>query len=65
VSSRLFQEIRETRGLAYTTYSYASSFTDAGLARGLRRAPRPARSTRSLDVLRRELDRIPDDVTVG
>lgn len=31
VSSRLFQEIRERRGLAYSVYSYTSSYTDAGL----------------------------------
>lgn len=29
-SSRLFQEIREERGLAYSVYSYQSSFRDAG-----------------------------------
>jgi len=31
VSSRLFQEIRERRGLAYSIYSYPSSYEDAGL----------------------------------
>ncbi|MHB8880122.1 MAG: M16 family metallopeptidase [Thermodesulfovibrionales bacterium] len=31
VSSRLFQEIREKRGLAYTVYSYTSSYSDTGL----------------------------------
>ena len=31
MSSRLFQEIREKRGLAYSTYSYHSQFTEAGL----------------------------------
>lgn len=31
VSSRLFQEIRETRGLAYTVYSYLTSYYDTGL----------------------------------
>lgn len=30
-SSRLFQEIREERGLAYSVFSYQSSFRDAGL----------------------------------
>lgn len=30
-SSRLFQEIRENRGLAYAVYSYQSSYRDAGL----------------------------------
>lgn len=31
MSSRLFQEIRERRGLAYSVYSFASSFADGGL----------------------------------
>jgi len=31
MSSRLFQEIRERRGLAYTVFSFASSYTDGGV----------------------------------
>ncbi len=31
LSSRLFQEIREQRGLAYSVYSYHSTFKDTGL----------------------------------
>ena len=31
MSSRLFQEIREKKGLAYAIYSYFSSYFDAGL----------------------------------
>ena len=31
MSSRLFQEVREKRGLAYSIYSYLSSYTDGGL----------------------------------
>src|SRR4030043_1387906 len=31
MSSRLFQEIRENRGLAYSVYSYLPSYIDAGL----------------------------------
>jgi len=31
MSSRLFQEIREKRGLAYSVYSFASSYADAGM----------------------------------
>ena len=30
-SSRLFQEIREKRGMAYSVYSFASQYTDSGL----------------------------------
>ncbi|HET8683269.1 MAG TPA: pitrilysin family protein [Micromonosporaceae bacterium] len=31
MSSRLFQEIREKRGLAYSIYSYTSQYSDSGL----------------------------------
>jgi predicted Zn-dependent peptidase len=31
MSSRLFQEIREKRGLAYSVYSFSPSYSDAGL----------------------------------
>jgi predicted Zn-dependent peptidase len=31
MSSRLFQEIRENRGLAYSIFSFASSYVDTGL----------------------------------
>ena len=30
MSSRLFQEVREKRGLAYSVYSYISSYTECG-----------------------------------
>ena len=30
MSSRLFQEVRERRGLAYSVYSFASSYADSG-----------------------------------
>ncbi len=33
MSSRLFQEIRERRGLAYSLYSYLSPYTDTGVIR--------------------------------
>lgn len=44
MSSRLFQEIREKRGLAYTIYSQLSSFSDGGVstiyaASGAKEAP--------------------------
>ena len=61
MSSRLFQEIRESRGLAYTTFSYASSWTDAGLfAAYVGTAPGDA--DEALKVLRGQLDTIADDV---
>ena len=30
MSSRLFQEVREKRGLAYTTYAFESAYSDTG-----------------------------------
>jgi predicted Zn-dependent peptidase len=62
MSSRLFQEIRETRGLAYSTYSYVSSYTDGGLF-GAYAGTAPGKVDEVLDVLRSELDRVADDVT--
>jgi predicted Zn-dependent peptidase len=63
MSSRLFQEIREQRGLAYSTYSYASSYTDGGLF-GAYVGTAPGKIDEAVDVLRRELDRVADDVSV-
>ena len=49
-SSRLFQEVRERRGLAYSVYSYASHYSDAGTF--ARRASAACRR-KVTDVLRR------------
>lgn len=62
MSSRLFQEIREVRGLAYTTFSYASSYTDGGLV-GAYVGTSPGKVDEVLTVLRDELDRVGTDVT--
>jgi predicted Zn-dependent peptidase len=42
MSSRLFQEVREKRGLAYSVYSFAPSYSDAGLF-GMNAGCTPAR----------------------
>jgi predicted Zn-dependent peptidase len=62
MSSRLFQTIREERGLAYTTYGYASSYTDGGLV-GAYAGTTPGKLEEVLGLLRAELDRVGDDVT--
>jgi len=62
MSSRLFQEIRETRGLAYATFSYAASYTDAGLL-GAYVGTAPGKVDEVLDVLTYELDRLAEDVS--
>jgi predicted Zn-dependent peptidase len=56
-SSRLFLEVRERRGLAYSVYSYLSNHADAGQA-GIYVGVRPDRVETVLDVLRTELDRV-------
>jgi predicted Zn-dependent peptidase len=61
MSSRLFQEIREQRGLAYSTYSYSASYTDGGLF-GAYVGTAPGKVDEAADLLRRELDRVADDV---
>jgi predicted Zn-dependent peptidase len=63
MSSRLFQEIRERRGLAYSTYSYAASYTDGGIF-GAYVGTAPGKVDEAVELLRRELDRVADDVTV-
>jgi predicted Zn-dependent peptidase len=55
MSSRLFQEIRERRGLAYSVYSYHSQYTEAGLFTAYA-GTTPARAEQVIGLLRRELD---------
>ncbi|MGH3414507.1 MAG: M16 family metallopeptidase [Marmoricola sp.] len=56
-SSRLFQEVRETRGLAYSVYSFAASYSDAGVV-GVAVGSLPARADEVLDVVRAELGKV-------
>ncbi|MDP9022068.1 MAG: insulinase family protein [Actinomycetota bacterium] len=59
MSSRLFQEVREQRGLAYSTYSYHASYADGGYW-GTYAGTTPAKTDELLKVLREQLDRLPD-----
>lgn len=61
MSSRLFQSIREERGLAYTTYSWAAAWTDAGMW-GAYAGVAPRRLPELLDVLVGELDGLVDTI---
>ncbi|MDQ4129952.1 MAG: insulinase family protein, partial [Actinomycetota bacterium] len=61
MSSRLFQGIREERGLAYSTYSYHSSYLDGGYL-GAYAGTTPAKVDELLKVLCDELDRFPDTI---
>ncbi|GAA1991676.1 M16 family metallopeptidase [Kitasatospora viridis] len=57
MSSRLFQEVREKRGLAYSVYSYSSSYSDSGLF-GIYAGCQPGRVEEVLRICREELDRV-------
>lgn len=56
-SSRLFQEVRERRGLAYSVYSFATSYSDAGMV-GVSVGSLPSKSDEVLKVVRTELSRV-------
>ena len=60
MSSRLFQEVREQRGLAYSVYSYWAGFEDAG-AFGIYTGTAPERLPEVLEVIDREIDRLVAD----
>jgi predicted Zn-dependent peptidase len=53
-SSRLFQEIREKRGMAYSVYSYASQYSDSGQI-GLYVGTREENLPECLEIAMREL----------
>jgi len=57
MSSRLFQEIREQRGLAYSVYSFASSYMDNGLF-GLYAGVSPENTELTLNLMLQQLDRL-------
>ncbi|RAJ32277.1 putative Zn-dependent peptidase [Kitasatospora sp. SolWspMP-SS2h] len=60
MSSRLFQEVREKRGLAYSVYSYSSSYADTGLF-GIYAGCQPKRVEEVLRICRAELARVVDE----
>ena len=59
-SSRLFQEVREKRGLAYAVYSYASQFADSGQV-ALYVGTRPDNVAEAMNVIGSELRRLYED----
>ena len=59
-SSRLFQEIREKRGMAYSVYSFASQYSDSGQV-GLYVGTREENLVECLEIVARELG----DVSAG
>ncbi len=59
MSSRLFQEIREKRGLAYSVYSFSSSYSDAGIF-GMYAGCSPAKVGQVAELMLGEFRRVAD-----
>jgi predicted Zn-dependent peptidase len=57
LSSRLFQEVREKRGLVYSVYSFSSMYQETGLT-GLYFGCRPERLDAVMETVGRELVRL-------
>jgi predicted Zn-dependent peptidase len=60
VSSRLFQEVREKRGLVYSIYSYAAQYTETG-SFSVYAGAAPKRIHDVLAIVRDELERVVAD----
>jgi predicted Zn-dependent peptidase len=60
MASRLFQEVREQRGLAYSVYSYRAAFDDTGYL-AIYAGTAPDRMRQTLDVIETELERLVRD----
>jgi predicted Zn-dependent peptidase len=60
LSSRLFQEIREKRGLVYSVYSFSSLYEETGLS-GLYFGCRPERLEAVIETVSRELVRLTEE----
>ena len=62
-SSRLFQEVREKRGLVYTIYSTTSSFKDTGIF-SVYAACEPSKTKEVIGVVKDELIKIQNNLTI-
>jgi predicted Zn-dependent peptidase len=60
MSSRLFNSIREDRGLVYSVYSFRTSYADAG-AWGVYAATTPVKAVQVLDLIEEEIDTVVAD----
>ncbi|MFN8126109.1 MAG: pitrilysin family protein [Candidatus Nanopelagicales bacterium] len=60
MSSRLFQAVREERGLAYSVYSGHAAYSDAGVW-SVSAGCQPARAAEVFEVIGEELDRVVTD----
>jgi predicted Zn-dependent peptidase len=61
MSSRLFQEVREKRGLVYSIYSFHSSFSDSGLF-GIYAGASPEQASALTPVVHEEIRKVCDSV---
>lgn len=59
MSSRLFQEVRERRGLCYSVYAFSSGLTDSGMF-VVHAAGAPDKTDELFSVIRNELERAAD-----
>ncbi len=57
MSSRLFQEVRERRGLAYSVYSYLQPYSDSGML-GVYLGVSPRRACEAVKVTRGEMEKL-------
>ncbi|OFN01683.1 zinc protease [Rothia sp. HMSC064D08] len=57
MSSRLFQEIREKRGLAYSTFAFSGAYSDAGYF-GMYAGCLPAKTEQVCELLQYEFDKL-------
>ncbi|CNG32504.1 putative Zn-dependent peptidase [Mycobacterium tuberculosis] len=64
MSSRLFQEIREKRGLAYSVYSYTAQYADSGIF-GVYAGCQPAKAEEVLSICRDELGKAAEECLTG
>ena len=62
MSSRLFQEVREKRGLVYSIYSFAGTYHDGGLF-GVYAGTSPDQAKELVPILCHEICRVSQDVT--
>ena len=62
MSSRLFQEIREKRGLVYSVYSFSPSYSDTGVF-GMYAGCTPAKAVQVTELMMSEFHRMADGVS--
>lgn len=62
-SSRLFQEVREKRGLVYTVYSTTSSFRDTGTF-GVYAACEPSKTEEVISIVKEELNKVQSNLSI-